>query len=506
MAVIVKVELLSGRYHAHVWGESQFGMAGPEWPPSPWRLLRALASAWFSAQPRLSSEADRDALLEALGQAGPPEIWLPKASFHEVRYYQPVRLGGSDRVLHHDFFAVPKGGRFWFRFDVDLDDGKKELLQCLLARLRYFGRSESRALLRLVDLLNPPDRVHPVLPRDRLQAETNVTYQYRRVLCTGEDFRAADLWSVREDESDRETRRRTRRSPAGVADGNPDGYPPHLVDALLKRKKPLPDGARWVEYAVPEAIIVREIRPRPTPRQTQPQVKVAEIRFRLNRRIPIPLQSLVAVARAFRDVAVQRYGQISNVHSLILTGREADGSVARGHRHAFYLPQPSKTEPWKIESLLVRIPQGRLSQEELDALLGVFHIRIDGSPYPVTVVLESVAETLEAQEAQCWRSVTPFIPPLRYRPNRAKTTVEEQAADAAERACGVRPGSVQVVAGPAGIGKVSPVLAHKYSVEGSWVLSRRLGFWLEINFDKPVILETPLGADAHFGANQFEPC
>src|SRR5579871_512280 len=175
-ATVIEVELLSGRYHAHVWGEAQFGMAGPEWPPSPWRLLRALASLWFSAHPRPSSEAERDQILEAMGRSGPPHLWLPRTSFHENRYYQPVRLGAFDRVLHHDHFAVPEGGRFWFRFKTALEPDQRALLAELLERLRYFGRSESRARLRLVDRDGPPASVWNVTGRDGVQ-HTSLTNQ-----------------------------------------------------------------------------------------------------------------------------------------------------------------------------------------------------------------------------------------------------------------------------------------------------------------------------------------
>jgi len=34
-----------GRYYAHPWGINPTRLREPEWPPSPWRLLRALVSA-----------------------------------------------------------------------------------------------------------------------------------------------------------------------------------------------------------------------------------------------------------------------------------------------------------------------------------------------------------------------------------------------------------------------------------------------------------------------------
>lgn len=487
-AAVIEVELLAGRYHAHLWGEAQFGMAGPEWPPSPWRLLRALASSWFCARPLLSSDEARDRLLEALGRSGAPAIWLPRAAVHEVRYYQPVRLGASDRVLHHDHFAVPEGGRFWFRFETRLEPDQRALLAELLGRLRYLGRTESRARLRLEERDSPPPGVFWVMPCGAIQP-TSPT-EYRRVLCTAPDFRASDLWSVR---SDGETAE--------------NGHPTHLVDVLLGKRMPLPSGARWVEYAVPDKALVHEIRPRAVAKGADSDVDVAEIRYRLNRRIPIPLRYVVAVARAFRDAAVEAHRRsATGKTSPMLSGREVDGAVARGPYHAYYLPR-LRPGAVTLDELLVRVPGGRLTRLELDALLGVERIRAGGPGYPIAVVPEAVVASAQpAASARRWRSITPFLPPRRHRRGREETRVERQIIACAEDVCGRRPVQVESLPGPGGLGSVSSLLGHEYgSAGGGWTFARRLGFWLELVFEEPVVLARPLGADAHFGAGQFCP-
>jgi CRISPR-associated protein Csb2 len=84
---VIRVSLLSGSYRAHPWGEAQHAMAGPEWPPSAWRLLRAIAACWFDAAEAPCPAKDRDALLNTLGRAPPPTLWLPRVSFSEVPFY-----------------------------------------------------------------------------------------------------------------------------------------------------------------------------------------------------------------------------------------------------------------------------------------------------------------------------------------------------------------------------------------------------------------------------------
>jgi len=43
MALIIQQQFPLGRFHATRWNQGAFGDAYGEWPPSPWRLLRALA-------------------------------------------------------------------------------------------------------------------------------------------------------------------------------------------------------------------------------------------------------------------------------------------------------------------------------------------------------------------------------------------------------------------------------------------------------------------------------
>ncbi|MCS7312219.1 MAG: type I-U CRISPR-associated protein Csb2 [Acidobacteria bacterium] len=511
---VIHVELLSGRYHAHPWGEAQFGMAGPEWPPSPWRLLRALAAAWFTARPKPSSEAQLDDLLETLGRSDPPELWLPRVSFHECRYYQPVVEGGkTDRVLHHDFFAVPEGGAFCFKFHVDLSPEQKELLRTLLGRIRYFGRSESRARLSLKENppAHPPDGWQAVQPREKHPGGGN--FIYRRVLwTTPEDFKASDLWQIRDTQATQKTR--AIRKTQAIRETQASRYnPPHLVDSLIRKKMPLPSGTRWVEYALPADWVVSEIRPawKPAP-PARKQESVYEVRFRLSRRIPIPVASLVQVARAFREEAVRRHRSMGRGHSRVLTGREEDGSVMEGHRHLYYLPQLKEGTLW-VESLIVAVPDGWLWTDELEALLGVERIYLGDPTYPITVVVEEIRRTPPPRgKSAVWRSATPFLMPLRHRRSHPAKTFEEEVAEWIERLGGVRPQAVSRVPGPGGSGVAIPLLAHQYrprqasGVGRSWRLTRRLGFWLRIAFAEPLGLPFPaIGADAHFGAGQWSP-
>src|SRR5690606_2434103 len=155
------------------------------------------------------------------------------------------------------------------------------------------------------------------------------------------------------------------------------------------------------------------------------------------------------------------------------SGREIDGTIAQGHHHAYYLPRLRRGAV-TLDDLVVRVPGGRLTRLELDALLGVGRIRVGGPGYPITVVPEAVVTApAPPTPARRWRSITPFLPPLRHRRGRKETRVERQVIACAEDVCGRRPVQVESLPGPSGLGSVSSVLAHEYA-EGGWTLARRL--------------------------------
>ena len=449
-------------------------MAGPEWPPSPWRLLRGLAAAWFDANPHRVTEDERDDLLQVLGATSPPTLWLPPVSFAEIPYYQPVKFG-TDRVLHFDHFAAlsegDEGACFCFDFDVVLSARQQSVLAQLLARITYLGRAESRARLSLVDA--PSDHLSKVTPSDCRSSSGDIR---RRVLVTRDTFRVADLWAA--------------ESGGG-----------HLVQAMIDEGRKWPPNTHWIDYGLPPALVRRQLARRPAAAPAHCP-RVAAVRFGLFRRVPIRLPELVRVARAIRDQATTSFEVGTGGPSRRLAGREADGSIAMGHHHAFWLPEPDPGTGC-LQRFTVWLPDGTggIDQRELDALLGVQHIFRDDD-YPILVVVERVTEMCpEPVPSRRWRSVTPFLAPFHPRRGRPELTPSEQLQRMASETAGASP-RVTSTSGPGSLGRLTAVRAHLYR-RGTWNLTRRVASWFELEFDDPVVLPRPLGADAHFGLGRF---
>lgn len=140
------------RYHATPWGRHA-NEGAVEWPPSPWRLLRALLATGFSKL-RWAPEGpppEGRALIAALAGAE-CAMWLPPAGLGHSRHY--VDADGK-RPLIFDSWAQIDSGELLVRWAVDLPAVERALLADLAKSLGYLGRAESWVEAELLPELAP---------------------------------------------------------------------------------------------------------------------------------------------------------------------------------------------------------------------------------------------------------------------------------------------------------------------------------------------------------------
>src|SRR5437868_9930968 len=102
MSAVIQLKFPSGRYHATPWGR-HVNEGVHEWPPSPWRLLRALVAVWK----RTCCELPEDQVRRVLEQiAHPPRFKLPMHRVAHTRHYMPwEKKGPESRTLVFDTFV-----------------------------------------------------------------------------------------------------------------------------------------------------------------------------------------------------------------------------------------------------------------------------------------------------------------------------------------------------------------------------------------------------------------
>src|SRR5438552_6009417 len=146
---VILLQFPAGRFHATPWGR-HVNEGAVEWPPSPWRLLRALIATWHLKNKSNSvTEPALRALVAKLAGAL-PTYQLPPATAGHTRHYMPINEGKTEkRTKVFDTFLHPAGA-LKIAWPIEIDDNECAALDALLKNLSYFGRAESLVEARLL--------------------------------------------------------------------------------------------------------------------------------------------------------------------------------------------------------------------------------------------------------------------------------------------------------------------------------------------------------------------
>src|SRR5438094_581573 len=140
-----------GRYHATPWGHHvNEGLI--EWPPSPWRLLRALIACGFSSQGWTEIPPYAQQLINKLAGVL-PSYRLPTASAAHSRHFMPVGVlakGREQTTLVFDTWANVGDDDLLIHWPCELNEEDTAMLGRLATSLGYLGRSESWVEAELV--------------------------------------------------------------------------------------------------------------------------------------------------------------------------------------------------------------------------------------------------------------------------------------------------------------------------------------------------------------------
>jgi len=462
MTTILQVQFPWGRYHATPWGRN-VNEGHPEWPLSPWRILRALFATWKTRCTHLRAQ-DVEAALSQL--AGSPTIRVPAMRAGHVRHYMPQLghrlVGKPDTTITFDSFAAfdPRSPVF-VEWDTDMAVGSRRALEEMAAALSYLGRSESICDAALVSRVEHLDLVswRPAGSEDRTDAE---------LLCARHSFEMTDLLQ--------------------------------RPDSVRKNGRLIPTGSHLVPYTkaapVKKAIAAGSWRP-----------TYAAVRFAVHPRPRPMITDAVAVGEMLRRAALKKCG----VPSEALGGKTPSGTHRLdGHQHAHYL---SLARDFKsgvvgpIDSLIVWAP-GRLNGDEFAALARVKWLRAGQSARGVpdfAVAVVGVGDVGEiAPEvvgpSRRWVSHTPFAPGRHDRrvawARHIEVEVERELSQFRDHPA---PASVAVTSGD-----VRRYRRYRLPPKETMAANRRAAM-VEVRFEQPVEGPLSLGALSHFGLGLFLP-
>lgn len=413
MPVTLKLNFPAGRYHATPWGR-HVNEGVPEWPPSPWRILRALVAVW-RRNCRELPEGQVRRVLEAL--AGPPRFLLPK--HHRVahtRHYMPwEKKGPADRTLVFDtFVAVSRHDAVYVGWpEANLSPDDEACLRQLVSHLTFLGRAEGWVEARLEERPGHAEwNCRPATTEDAGEELTSV-------FCPDPDTAFADdHYPPRPD---------AKKLKKGL---KPDEY---LFDCprwhlcldtqiLHAERWPRMPGARWVSYV---RIQERTEPGRSIPRESKlPMPTVA--RFLLDGPVLPLVTETVAVAELFRSAALGRFKQVVRrklglsadatprthpaLESPTLSGKRGGEMIRASQAHAYYLPT-DEAGAGRLTHVTVFAEAG-FTLDEIAALNSLRGVRLGETEYRLQLVGLGVPGDFRAKlfgPSRVWESATPFV-------------------------------------------------------------------------------------------------
>jgi CRISPR-associated protein Csb2 len=463
----IRLTFPAGRYHATPWGRNvNEGVA--EWPPSPYRLLRALYDVWQRKCFDVPA-AEVQEVLEGLAASMPRFQLPPAAATHTRSYLSSNALDPTDKNLVFDSFLVfdRAGGCYISWADLDLTPRMRATLARLLNHLNYLGRSESWVEADLVDRL--PDSAFNC----ELAAATEISGELTPVACAipPSEYTGKVAW----------------------------------IDALtfstwnlLKDRASSPPLLRRVSYVRSENAV--ETDP-PYVAHGKPQ-QVRQVVLGLDSTVLPLVTTTLEVAEQIRvrlmGAHKRRMGGDESRVSPLFSGKTADGSKRLDHGHVYILPLGNSDG--RIDRVLIVSPLGPFSEDELDAVRGVRRLwQRDGRPDVQCVVTwQGLIGGWIEKRAAVVSSATPFIPPRHWRKGRdfEKFLVEEVRRECRNHR----------VEEPVRIERLDsmPGLFHEVEYRRNRKDDPvRPGYSLRLTFAHEQATPFAIGYGAHFGLGQF---
>ncbi len=542
----VTMHFPGGRYHATPWGHHvNEGLI--EWPPCPWRLLRALIATGYAKHGWTEVPPLGRRLIETLASVL-PTYQLPQASAAHSRHYMPIgelAKGIEKTTLVFDTWANVGDDELAIRWDCELDDEAAELFQLLVESLGYLGRSESwvEASVESDEKEFREDRL--AIPQVN-GADLGPEWE-QLPLMTAVHPDAYAQWQAAQTEAALacfplpEGKRKPpksllRKRAAAVAP-----FPQDLLDCLQKDtawwKKQhhwsQPPGTRRVLYwrRVDSLVVSRPQAVRPLPaRPVEAILLVLATPSRNKSALPHVRRTLPQSELLHRAI-VGRVGRGHRVDCPELTGQDVAGKPLRnGHRHAHILPLDLDRDQ-HIDHILIYAPMGLgdAAQAAIRSLkrtwtkggVGDLQLAVVGRgdlqslrhlPQPLRnrtqALLGCTADggtnstdlqpTPRRSGSRVWTSLTPFVPP-RYVKRNGKNSLEGQVQAELKSRGLPAAGFIKVQSEPTRrLRDFIRVRGH-----GGGPPPVDVGFALRIELNEPATGPISLGYASHFGLGLF---
>lgn len=479
MATTLKIQFLTGRYHATPWNSTpNEGVAEPF--PTPWRILCALVAAGYRWES--PSHEQLVPLFERLGEQL-PRYYVPPAREGHVRQSVPVgpdrgepkpkrRLLDAFRVFGAPF--EPEAA-VWVQWPVSLTEAEQAMLAELAPRVSYLGRSESWVAMELVAELPGEANAEPL-------GEGEADPEATTVMAPLAPAQIAAL------SPQGLTRRQRSLLPTTVWEALDVDY-----NALQQQRWNAPPGSRFAPYRFQPQQPVRQWQVPKRSRQAQPTVA----HLRLDASVLPPSTALLEVTdRVHRELT-----KLSDGHWLFSGKR--DGQPVRDNQgHAQFLPQFDRRG--KICGLWLYASAG-LDEEAVETLYRLRPIRRSDERHWYWTLTALPGRNDAFPAARTWESEVPFVA-ARW-PKRERDSIPNQVRAGCRNLGLPEPEAVE----PLAFHELnrSQRARRKVAIYRPGQCYHRVPserHWLRLVFPETVRGPIALGWNAHYGLGTFRAC
>jgi CRISPR-associated protein Csb2 len=429
----------AGHYHATPWGQ-HVNEGDIEWPPSPWRIYRALLATGFTklGWPHVPPAART--LLEKL-TAVTPTMYLPPASLGHTRHYMPIAEGRTVTTTKEiDAFAAvgrEENAVLGVAWEVALTEPEIAIVDALAATIGYLGRAESWATAERVTAFPPG-----LIPCAASESAPGPGYERVPLLAPldpgayarfREEAVARDLATA----DPKEPAKKKAARLAKLAEVYPEDVIAVLLTSIAKFEKSgwsQPPGTRWIAYwrdakaltTAPERVTRPARKEGLLPITALLSLASDTVNADVRPRLTDALWRAERIHAALVKLSDERGGSPSRG----FTGKDDAGKPLSGHQHAMILPLAIE-RPGRIDHVLIHAPMGfdAPARAALGKIRRMWAKKNEPEMFVTLVGLGAPADFASVvphvREAAVWTSVTPFVPP-RFLKAKGRDSLEGQ--------------------------------------------------------------------------------
>ena len=478
---VIKIHFLRNGYHATPWGK-HVNEGVPEWPPSTWRIIRAIIAIWKNTLPELSNEIVWPILQKLINEL--PHYMLPDASVSHTRHYMPIN---KKPTLIIDTF-VSMGNKpvdiIWK--DTTFNQEEIKILDSILKNLHYLGRAESWCTASI----STKEHTYNCSPLDD---ELLDNVELVNVLAPKQDVKFVNI-----------------TKPAT----NPDLNTISITTNELQDKNYIdPPGGRWIQYFRPpncfEEKLIHDTK-------TTHLNNIKLVRYALVGVIRPNIIDTLRIGDLARTACMSKYGKRQNRKSTIFSGKDGGGIPLTNHIHAFYLPT-YETQQREIDHLTIISSKG-FDKDELDVLFSLkklykynminVHLVFQGCG-----TLDNFPNIPILKKSRKWVSTTPMVLSrhIKYRGKGSDKRVVDSPEDQIRNEVKNRYGdsyklkNIKIDSSETNMynTNIKPFEFFRWRKHGSVGDGR--SYKIQLEFTEPVRGPITLGYSSHYGLGMFVP-